>query len=180
MKLPQFTTKRTVTAEINIFEKAKEDPYDFILGLNFLHNIKLDIKSSTIEIPMVPRGHWNKTSIENFWRINIENKNREQITNYSQDARANVEILDANYIKPNIENIANEQQHLTLQERAQLLSIVHANIQAFQGKRGKWTGSPVSFELKPFCAKPFRIPHSLKETMKKEVTRLVEQGVCLQ
>ena len=90
MKLPQFTTKRTVTAEINIFEKAKEDPYDFILGRNFLQNIKLDIKSSTIEIPMVPREHWNKTSIENFWRINIENKNREQITNYSQDARANV------------------------------------------------------------------------------------------
>ena len=63
MKLPQFTTKRTVTAEMNLFEKAKEDPYDFILGRNFLHNIKLDIKSSTIEIPMVPREHWNKTSI---------------------------------------------------------------------------------------------------------------------
>ena len=47
MKLPQFTTKRTVTAEINIFEKAKEDPYDFILGRNFLQDVKLDIKNNT-------------------------------------------------------------------------------------------------------------------------------------
>ena len=63
---------------------------------------------------MVPRGRWNKTSIGNFWRINIENKNREQVPNNSQDARANVEILVTNYIKPNIENVANEQQYLTL------------------------------------------------------------------
>ena len=66
---------------------------------------------------MVPRGHWNKTSIGSFWKINIENKNREQVTNYSQDARANVKILHVNYIKPNIENVVNDQAHLTLQER---------------------------------------------------------------
>ena len=113
MKLPQLTAKITVTAEIKIFGKAKENPYDFILGRNFLQDIKLGIKKSTrtfawdeIEIPMVLRGHWNKTSIGSFWKFNIENKNREQVTNYSQDARANVEILDANYIKPNIENVA--------------------------------------------------------------------------
>ena len=47
MKLPQFTTKRTVTAEMNLFEKAKEDPYDFILGRNFLQDVKLDIKNNT-------------------------------------------------------------------------------------------------------------------------------------
>ena len=73
MKLPQFTTKRIVNAEMNLFKRAKEDPYDFILGRNFLQDIKLDIKSSTrtfhwdeIERSMVPREHWNKTSIRNF------------------------------------------------------------------------------------------------------------------
>ena len=92
---------------------------------------------------MVPRGHWNKTSIGNFWKLNIENKNRENVTNY---ARANI-ILDANYTKQDIIKVANEQKHLTLQERGLLLSVLRANIQAFQGRRGKWTGSPVSFEL---------------------------------
>ena len=63
---------------------------------------------------MVPRGHWNKTSIGNFWKVNIEIKNREQkITNYSEDSRANVKSLDANYIKLNIKKVANEQEHLT-------------------------------------------------------------------
>ena len=64
MKLPQLTAKITVTAEIKIFGKAKENPYDFILGRIFLQDIKLGIKKSTrafawdeIEIPMVLRGH---------------------------------------------------------------------------------------------------------------------------
>ena len=58
---------------MNLFERAKENPYDFILERNFLQDIKLDIKNSTrtfdwdeIEIPMVPRGHWNNTIIGNF------------------------------------------------------------------------------------------------------------------
>ena len=37
----------TVTAEINLFERAKDDPYDFVLGNNLLQDITLDIKSST-------------------------------------------------------------------------------------------------------------------------------------
>ena len=65
MKLPQSATKRTVPTEMNLFKKAKEDPYDFILGGKFLQDIKLDIKNSTrtfawneSEIPMVPRRLW--------------------------------------------------------------------------------------------------------------------------
>ena len=61
MKLPQLATKKTVTVEMNLFERTKEDPYDFILVRNFLRYIKLNIKSSTrtfvrdeIEIPMIP------------------------------------------------------------------------------------------------------------------------------
>ena len=72
MKLPQFT-KKSVTAKMNLCERAKEEPYDFILGRNFLQDIKLDIKNNTrtfaldeIEIPMVPRGHCNNTNIGNF------------------------------------------------------------------------------------------------------------------
>ena len=123
---------------MNLFGRANEDPYGFILGRNFLQYIKLDIKNSTqsfawneIKISMVPRGHWNKTNIGNFWKVNIETKNREHVTNYSENARTNMEILDANYTKLNIEKVANEQKHFTVQERAQLLAILRANIKYF-------------------------------------------------
>ena len=99
IKLSQCTTKITVTAEMNIFEGVKEDPYDFILRRNFLLDIKLDIKSSTrtfawdeIEIPIVPREHWNKTSVGNFWKVNIEKRNREARntvgTNHGQEPKS--------------------------------------------------------------------------------------------
>ena len=52
---------------------------------------------------------------------------------------------------------------------------------SFQGKKGEWTGPPVSFKMidgaKPFNARPYRIPQSLYETLKKEINRLVDEKV---
>ena len=108
--------------------------------------------------------HWE------ILEINIENKNREQATNYSEDARANIENLDTDYTNPNIKKVTNEQKYFNLHERAQLLSILRANIQAFQGKRDKCTSSLVYFELCQIFSYPVLIIRSNKERS-SEVSR---------
>ena len=74
VRLPQFTTKRRVNAEFHLFSKAPKDKYDFILGRDFLQHVGLDIINSKqvfawggIEVDMLPRGHWDPTSIGKFW-----------------------------------------------------------------------------------------------------------------
>ena len=64
IKLQQFTTERTMTIEMDLFERANNDHYNFNLGRNLLQDTELDIKISArvyvwekIKILMVPREH---------------------------------------------------------------------------------------------------------------------------
>ena len=63
-KPPQFTIKRTMTAEMNLFGRAKGDPYGFILGRNFLQYIKLDIKTAHKPLPWTKSKYqWSQEDI---------------------------------------------------------------------------------------------------------------------
>ena len=88
-------------------------------------------------------------------------------------------ILDAQYKKPNLEAVANEQKQLTGLQREIFLKFLISKEATFQGKRGDWNGNPVDFELKPdarpFAMKPYQIPHTLYQTTKKEVERLEKE-----
>ena len=64
IKLQQFTTERTMTIEMDLFERANNDHYNFNLGRNLLQDTELDIKTNVrvyvwgkIKILMVPREH---------------------------------------------------------------------------------------------------------------------------
>ena len=46
IKLQQFTTERTMTIEMDLFERAKNDHYNFNLGRILLQDMELDIKIS--------------------------------------------------------------------------------------------------------------------------------------
>ena len=44
--LPQFTTKRKIDGSFHLFNKSKEDTYDFILGQDFCQQVGLDVLNS--------------------------------------------------------------------------------------------------------------------------------------
>ena len=86
------------------------------------------------------------------------------------------EIKDANYVTPDLDTVANEQAHLTEQQRETFRKFLKENKVVFQAKRGEWKGEPVDFEIKAGAQKiqsrPYRIPHCYLQTTKKEVDRL--------
>ena len=64
IKLQQFTTERTMTIEMDLFERANNDHYNFNLGRNLLQDTELDIKTNArvyvwgeIKILMITREH---------------------------------------------------------------------------------------------------------------------------
>ena len=61
------------------------------------------------------------------------------------------------------------------------MSLLLQHEELFDGTLGDWWGEEVNFELKPeakpFHGRPFPVPHFHKDTIKKEVKRLVEIGV---
>jgi hypothetical protein len=67
-----------------MFEKSRKDAYDFIIEKNILSEIGLNILYDTqqfewndIKVNMVPRGHWNVTSISSFWKTFKANQQEE-------------------------------------------------------------------------------------------------------
>ena len=74
-----------------------------------------------------------------------------------------------------------EQKQLSDAERKDLLALLRRYEELFDGTLGRWTEDPIKIELKegaePYHARPFPIPRVHVETLKMEVSRLVELGV---
>ena len=137
---------------------------------------------------MMLQNHWNQESMNNFWsmpginqttdRNKVDSKINESVVGYDQECNNNVKILDANYAPVDLNEVAQDQTHFTVEERDQLKILLLQYVDALDQHQGKWKGPPVSFQLKEgyksFNAKPHWIPHSL--IVKKEVDRLVAKG----
>ena len=91
--------------------------------------------------------------------------------------------LDAKYEKTNIpELITNDCTHLNPEEQMKLLEILIEFEDLFNGTLSDWnTEEPVSFEMKegvkPYHGRAFPIQKVHKETIPKEIKRLIELGV---
>jgi hypothetical protein len=178
--LPQFTSQRKVTSEFHLFNKIKEDGYDVIIGRDILKTMGLQIHYDTesfvwdnIKVKMVPRRHWDRASIKAFWQ-HRENAEENNIS----------EIKPAEYQVANLQDIAEQQTHLSSLERAKLYSTLSDFAQLFQGTPGKYNGDPIHLELlsgsKPFFSKAYSIPKAYLEVTKGEIERLESIGLLSQ
>jgi hypothetical protein len=93
------------------------------------------------------------------------------------------EILPVKYKPADINAIAEQHTHLTLDEQEQLPNALLDFEALFQGTCGKYTGDPVSLELipgsKPFFGKPFSIPKAYEQVTKNEIQQLQDLGLLL-
>eukprot|EP00804_Cyclotella_cryptica_P017652 CCRYP_006766-RA/>CCRYP_006766-RA protein AED:0.67 eAED:0.49 QI:0/0/0/1/0/0/2/0/211 len=93
-----------------------------------------------------------------------------------------VHILDAKYEKADLQSVVDTNcPHLSLQDQNKLLELLRKYEDLFDGTLGDWNTEPVSFELKegakPYHGRAYPVPHSLKETLMKELKRLCDLGV---
>ena len=84
-----------------MFEKG--DGYDVILGRDFGQDLGINILNDRkmfqwdeVEIPMVPRGHWNGEKVENFH----EECKSKKVEEANKD-----EILDTKYKKISVDEV---------------------------------------------------------------------------
>eukprot|EP00804_Cyclotella_cryptica_P029201 CCRYP_005341-RB/>CCRYP_005341-RB protein AED:0.20 eAED:0.20 QI:0/0/0/1/0/0/3/3948/361 len=93
-----------------------------------------------------------------------------------------VHILDAKYEKADLQSVVdNNCPHLSLQDQNKLLELLRKYKDLFDGTLGDWNTEPVSFKLKegakPYHGRAYPVPHSVKETLMKELKRLCDLGV---
>eukprot|EP00970_Alexandrium_tamarense_P011131 scaffold2365_cov111-Alexandrium_tamarense.AAC.1 len=116
----------------------------------------------------------------NYFDNAYEPNSTKEVTNSS------VEILDAKYEKADLQKIVDEYcSHLTKDQQIQLLRVLEEFEELFDGTLGDRKTSPIQFELKqdakakPHHGKAFPVPLIHKETLMKDVQRLVDLGVLI-
>ncbi len=161
--------------------------FDLIIGTQTLDElgIILDFKHKMItideiELPMqsitdMPRSKSKALALNNSLAVSKEPLSTEQAT------QRVVRILDASYKKADIQAVVDSCSHLSSKEKNMLLMLLTDFEPLFDGTLGAWKTTPVSFKLKegarPYHGRAFPIPRVHKETIMKEIRRLIELGV---
>jgi hypothetical protein len=90
-------------------------------------------------------------------------------------------IKPAEYRAIGIEIVFENQQHLSLNERNKLYTVLKNFQLLFMSQRGNYKGLPIKLELlpgtKPYYGKPFPIPQAYQQIMKDEINRLESIGL---
>ena len=183
--LPEFGTQRTIRTQVFVdtSTKSKDIDYDMIIGSDLLTKLGIDVCFSTYTI------HWdgmeasmkeartlsNRKELFNTYQEHLEPDSTKEAT------KRVIKILDARYEKANLDQVANAAEHLTSQQREQLLKLLRQYEDLFDGTLGEWNTQPVDFDLlpdaKPYHGKPFPVPKVHLDTLKKELGRLCNLSV---
>ena len=167
-------------------EKLNKPVFDLIIGTKSMKELgiilnfnKQDITIDEIALPMR-----DITNLPLPKRQGLDFKNLASSMEPSSTEQATqrvVHILDANYKKADLPEVVKTCTHLSQHEQNELLEVLLEFEDLFDGTLGDWKTEPVSFELKrdakPYHSRAFPIPRKHRETIMKEVKRLVELGV---
>jgi hypothetical protein len=91
------------------------------------------------------------------------------------------EIKPSQYEKVDINVVVEQQQHLSAEQRRQLLQVLTGHETLFDGKLRVYKGKQIHLDLKtdvaPIHCKPFPVPRAHERVFRDECERLCKEGV---
>ena len=151
-----------------------------------LLNLDTSVRDNTISwgdqsISMVPRDYWTAERIQQQKsRLNRRNNNFESKSNYVGETNSADALTPTNYVKADLPEITRNCKNLSTEQQSKLLAVLTKHQSLFRGKRGEWTGKPVSIETiegaTPVWAKPYPVPLKNREVFQQEVQCQCEIG----
>ena len=185
LKLPEFTTNKTITwtAHVDETTDAKSAMFDLIIGIDLMEALGIDISFKEnkitwddVTIPMKDRGLISDhDALDTLFHTAVQSP---IITKAETRQRA---ILDADYSPVDIDETVNGLKHITKEVKQKLKAVLKKTPNAFKGGLGTLKIKPVHLELKPnakpYHGKPFPIPKAYEQTTRKEAKRFEDIGV---
>ena len=178
-QLPELNSSRTIEWKCQVNDSKVPTNYDMIIGRDLLEELGINIQFSdgTIEWDdaQLPMRSPNITQAESFLTEDNEGKLA------MQAAKRLREILEAKYVKANLEEEVENCTNLNEDQKQDLLQLLKKFEHLFDGTLGKWKSTPYDIQLKEgaqlFHAKSYPIPKVHEQTLRDEVDRLVKIGV---
>ena len=185
LTFPEYSGNKRLHLNPDILEFDPDDyepKFDLIIGTETMEElgIVLNFKRRCITIDQIELPMRRLQELQQPNLVFQMFKNPEPLSTADLTKRA-TRILDAKYEKANLQEIVDTCTHLDTVEREQLLQLLEKFEHLFDGNLGDWNTRPVHLELKegarPYHGRAFPVPRIHRETLKKEVERMVELGI---
>jgi len=176
--LPELSPSASITTTVHV-HPTQIARYDMIIGRDLMTELGIDVMFSTSTIDWgrmnasIPMKPYDFSFSEDVYVAESDD--------VEQDTERLSSILDAKYAPTDVAAFANEQKHLSSDERSDLFNLMKRHESLFDGSLGQWTGEPYHIELrpdaKPYHGRPYSVPKAYERTLKVELDRLVKIGV---
>ncbi len=185
----EYSDRKRFHVEPDVFKYNKDNKpqYGFILGTETMKELGIILnfrdKMITIDEIILPMRNINNLQGSNILQALRHNHSLAMELQSTQDATQRAMwILDAKYSKADLQSVVRDNcKHLNANQQKKLLQLLKKYELLFDGTLGDWKTKPVSFQLKEgvsqYCGQAFPVPKIHKDTLNKEVERLVELGV---
>ncbi|CAJ1938110.1 unnamed protein product [Cylindrotheca closterium] len=181
--IPEFTSSCEITFPMHVDESSSSS-YDMIIGRDLQNSLGIDILWSKqslmwdgISVPMkgyTERSDENEDELQTMFEEIMEIEQEEELFGASK-------LLDAKYEKADINADVEQMNHLSAHKKTALKCLLYKYEELFDGTLGKWNIPPIDFKPKPgsnpFHTKPMPIPLIHRDTIRKEIDRLVRIGI---
>ncbi|MHA7927802.1 MAG: retropepsin-like aspartic protease, partial [Marinobacter sp.] len=183
LSLPEFDKQKEIDG-VDAFVFGSECNYDVILGRDFLQaaGIKMDFQNGTIHwlekmIRMKTPGYWSSSA---HVQMALMDEVFEEDEDLDESERAmeslSAEIQEAKYEKVTAKQVADAQNHLTVEQRLRLERVLEKYPVLFNGELGHFTGRKIRLEVVPgavpFHSKAYSVPKSHELVFLKELKHL--------
>ena len=159
--------------------------YDLILGMDLMQLLGIDIHTSTktviwdgLRVPFKPRDYFTSE----LFTESLHDAMLGSHDNVDDDLGYKAKTIKSSlYEKHNTNEVAQQQVHLTPQQRDELAKVLAKFPKLFSGELGCYPHKKVHLELKsdavPFRCRPYPVPKHHQRVFKEELDRLVKIGV---
>ncbi len=176
-----------VEPDVVEYDKNNKLQYDLILGTVTMKEFGIIInfrdKMITIDEIIFSMRNINNLQGSSILQALGHNHSLAMEPQSTQDAtECAMRILDAKYSKVDLQSVVRENcKHLSADKQKKLLQILKKYESLFDGTLGDWKTKPISFQLKEgvslYHGRAFPVPKIHKDTLIKEIERLVKLGV---
>ena len=181
--LPEFSRQKHIDGQwAFVFDAPSQ--YDVVFGRDFLLKIGLDTCFSTRttnwlgqKLPMKKSGFWEDPE-QMYLALTPHVEEHE---NEEAECDCFSKIKDAKYEKVDPRKVAEQQSHLTDEQRKQLADMLLKHEPLFDGTLGRYPHKQIHLELldgaEPVHQKAYPVAHAHQEAFIKELKHLLEIGV---
>ena len=182
--LYEFHKDKVVTWDMHVdTSKRRSTRYDMIIGRDLMQELGMDLLFSSSQVKwdekIIPMR--DPSSLNNNQVMNLMNEIFKQDP---IDEEIIARVTAEKYSSADLPQEVSKIEHLSRDEKSDLLTLLNKYKSLFDGTLGTWNTSPVDLELKegakPYYGKPYPVPKAQEQKLKDEIQRLINFGVLKQ